>query len=132
MAHENFGIVKTIVLPLTIDTLSIDEYKARFGIDLREFISLEGGNLIFDFKNCAFYLSDCGNELKSQESGFLHHMVLPIARYDYGEWASGSTDGYITLGILDVVESGTYGIVFTISKDDDFVIDNLKIHGDAV
>lgn len=129
MSYENFGVVKTLVLPIPETEISVDEYKERFGIDLKEYLILQDGLIGFDFKNCIVYLSDYKNYVGGIVSGYTQNFVFPIACIKYQAWESGSNDGYLQLGSYDSTQLVVDGLHLFIERDKDFEIDNIKIGG---
>ena len=55
MSYPAFGKVKTIVLPIPGEELTLNEYRDKYGIDLREFIKVTATNILLDF-GCAHVL----------------------------------------------------------------------------
>lgn len=92
MSYPNFGKVKTIVLPL-VDTgangITIDEYREKTGIDLRDIIAFDAPNGRIVFKTPALYLFENTPEF-SENLGYKHVPAI-AAPSSFSSKAQGSS-----------------------------------------
>lgn len=114
-SYPPFGKVKTIVLPIPDSPMNVDEYKQKYGIDLKELFALTNDYNIKlkDNKNALFLLSD---------DVCLH----PILGRDGEAYEEGSNDAKLEL-IAEIYSGGSYGLSLTIDKDDAFKWNNVII-----
>lgn len=126
--YPNFGKVKTIVLPCDFrEELTIDEYREKFGIDLREFISL--GSIVKDMKfNAPNSLVLISTRSGIMEGAYNVNMLVPVTTSSFQVHNSeDQKDASLTLGGYNTEENSLYGITFKIKHTDEFKIENLKV-----
>lgn len=130
MTRPIFGKTKTIVLPIPSITMTLEEYKNQFGIDLNEIYDI---SLSFNAINAV--LRQSGQILfRAKEDDFptvFTSILNPVNYSGSAEWISGSQDatlilGYVTLDANQDI-SGGLGMGFSISKDAAFDISNLRV-----
>lgn len=117
-AYPNFGKVKTIVIPVPIEQLNINEYKEKYGIDLRDFVLLDKQYGRMYLKPNAFYLIDfntaVGSSLIGEESANFAGL-FPISKLNASAYVSGNVDAklrietpaedfYLEIGIPNTLE----------------------------
>ena len=121
--YKNNRATKTIILPIPMGgegDLSYQEYKERYGIDLKEVIDLDSshGNVIF--KENVILL------IKSQDYPNLP-INVPPNNFIIADYESGSSDLDLQLWYQDSTAAMGYGVRFLISQDDPFDWDHLVI-----
>lgn len=123
MSYKTFGKMKTITLPIdgSDQDLTLEEYKEKYGIELKKYIDLESGSIDLDFPSDALVLlqtlSTTGYALKI---GFINS----IPRH---AWEEGNEDGYYMLISRDADDYNVFGIQLSIDKDDPLDFDHIKI-----
>ena len=125
MGYPAFGKVKTIVLPApAIANTSIEEYKKQYGIDLRELFFLKGKLICFKPKN-SLLLIDWSLYALTESSDYYETNlgVEPCKDLSTTPYDSGVSDGKWEIKN----SSENFALIVTISKDDEFSIENLKI-----
>ena len=135
MAYPNFGKVKTIVLPIPYSWIGIDEYKEKYGIDLKEFIKLNFTSKSIELEKSpnTLILIDLSDSI--DYAGFIGLPALvPLGSFsvmDPEYYDSGVNDATLNYMLFKYsTDDGLLGLAilrFRISKDDDFSYDNLKI-----
>ena len=125
MGYPNFGKVKTIVLPCPSDSLTIAQYKERYGIDLSNYLRLEDASIYFKApENTLILLNDEGGQTTAD---FISR-VNTISFIEKQEWEEGNTDGVLNFGAWYVPSENAYeGLSFVISKSEEFKLENLLI-----
>ena len=83
MAYPNFGKVKTIVLPFNLQDdngISLDEYKEKYGIDIRDLFVLNSNGLFDkrDFKDTAFYVECSSFARLDDNAGTGVKVIVPV------------------------------------------------------
>lgn len=135
MGYPSFGKVKTIVLPCPSysDTLSISQYKEKFGIDLSEYLILDNGYIYFDAKGNLILINSFDIDSVGEHISYgLNHAIVPLVATKQLSWLSGSDTGVLKLGIYEVTDDDCYGLYIFVDKDDDFTMDNVRIRGSNV
>ena len=106
MAYQTPNVVKEIFIPLSYDDngTTLDEYKAKYGIDLKEFFSWGNGEFTFDTKNAKLSIV------------FENYVIVPML-IDADDYGTGYALSY---HIAD--EEGTvsieWGTMVTLIEDD--------------
>lgn len=137
MGFPDFGKVKTIILPIPSDPMSITEYKAKYGIDLKEFLLITADKYL-RFKpipNTQIFL-DIGEVLKGYGSFCDSPLVdlSVISMQDSTLYVSGTTDGMSTYCVRaywdpDNVLQPEYLVILKVDKSEELTIDNITIGG---
>ena len=125
MGYPSFGKVKTIVLPIdAIDgEMTIEQYKEKYGIDLKDLIYLDELNKTILLKNKDNLLI-LVNDMSSNS-------YLPIfcpPSISVQAWEEGNSNGNISF--LD--NSNDFGVIIEISQDDNFKIENVKVYQSGI
>ncbi len=139
MGFPNFGKVKTITLPIPHEPMSIAEYKAKYGIDLKEFLYIsDDSNLYFKAIPNTRILFDISEVLKSFGS-YNNATLIDLSTMftvDNGSsaYVSGTTDGrkcYCVRSYLGEENALTpeYVIVLKLDKSKELNLDNITIVG---
>ena len=129
MGYKMPIVCKELYLPCyTGNPISLDEYKKRSGIDLKEYIFLSDSGTI-DFKipdNTKIYIVAQGAIFYTDA---IKGKVLSVTSVGIAEstYMSGSSDASIYVGLYDVDGSGPIGMRLMIHNYDDFNLDNLLI-----
>lgn len=120
-AYKNTLVVKKIYLPIEEgEELTLDEYKEKYGIDLRKFIKLnDDKDILTLFGDVELYLVCKGWEEVFGTS--VRQVSTNIVKNAY---SSGLQNGVTILGVNPDNE---YGIEFYISRDEEFSVDNVII-----
>ena len=126
VSYPQFGKVKTIVLPIPANSISLDEYKEKYGIDLREYIYLDGHEIkLKNVENALILIDDIDSNLVGSI-----RTLRPIISLGIQQWTSGSLDGSTIFGCVYNVADEVYeGLELIIDKDDDFTLDNVHVFG---
>lgn len=127
MTYPNFGKVRTIVLPIDYNdpSMSLEEYKDKYGVDISNFIFLDEGNhqIILSFPDFAQILL-CEINYGLVAINGCPHIAQPN-NLIVSQWDSGNSDGRTTIFYANDVTG--FGLSFAISQDDDFKIENIII-----
>ena len=125
MGYKNFQVVKEIYLPIQrSDNLTLAEYKEKYGIDLKPFVSLddEGKSIQFTTPNNAkFFIA------------FLDSLLVPFSKvfqpnaFTTQSWDSGVDSAETILMIEDITATYGIGIAFTIDANDAFDLANIHV-----
>ena len=116
MGYKMPNVVKEIYLPINVgDDLSVEDYREKYGINLKDFIALEGGYINIKFGISKVFLVD----LYIKE-------VYPYIVLSQDGYESGSAEG-ASLLYGNPEGQASFCIKFYIDKDDDFSIENVKI-----
>lgn len=135
MVRPIFGKIRTVVIPATLpsETFTLDEYKEKTGIDL-----LDVFNIILD-ENGYIQIYAKENTLVLIQSALLDEDDAPIEnglslandRPQQDKWISGSSDGMTIVGYSISNGLGGFltggGLEFTISKNSQFKVENIKV-----
>lgn len=121
-AYPNFGKVKTIVLPFSSDDIgqNLERYKNKYGIDLKEFISLsDSGEIEIVMPQTAIYLYDLDNH---NSTCLRPSHIQQTTVYDEGQYNAETVIGW-----FNAEESVFEGINVVIDKDSEYSIDNIVL-----
>ena len=135
VSYPKFGKVKTIVLPIPTDDVSVAEYKDQFGIDLSEFMTTDGENIYIDAKEALILISDpFGHILDVGSSDYYwsHNGIFPISSVYAAGWAEGVSAAQLRVGFWSSVAGTPIGLYFYISKDNPCEIAYMRIQASAV
>lgn len=123
MSYSAFGKVKTIVLPINgNEDLSYEQYKEKYGIDLKDVIYLQGTSI--RIREGALVLVQAK---PSSEMGYDYFPSLFAPNYYQQEdWKEGNAQGILSLGLVDT-GSAAHGIRFYVESDDEFKIENVNV-----
>ena len=121
MSYKNIPVCKELYLTIPSDTMSIDAYKKTYGIDLREFLSLQTNMILLkNVRNTkVFIVADV--DITSYPS------VGLVNNIDEQGWVEGSDDGYLTLSNLSNNQNYGFGIQFVIQKNSPLAIDSIMV-----
>lgn len=130
MGYPIFGKVKNIVLPVPPSEITLDEYKKKYGIEIRDIFECRQNS-----DNEHLIMVKSGNYvlfLNTQDSPYFHQMgalipIEPISTHNVtvNTWISGTNDGEIILSTTTGV-----GIFIKIPKNASFSLDNATIRGE--
>lgn len=122
MGYPNFGNNKTLVLPLFPKSggFTIDGYKEKTGIDLRDFLKFtDDGQLRFVFDGLVLL------NIKNMDVSFNERVTLPtisvITDMDSASYVSGEQDGYISFN------SHYYFLRIVVANDVELSYENVRI-----
>lgn len=119
-AYPNFGKVKTIVLPIPeFGNFTINQYKEKYGIDLRDILKVEGSEIIVK-TNAFILLFDAVGTIWSR---YLFPNDFSSVSYE-----EGSADAELVWIYKDSNGDVSIGIQFFIDKNDPCDIENLKLY----
>ena len=129
MGYPNFGKVKTIVLSCCNqdDEISIEEYKNRYGIDLKEFLSVNANKKTLEFKakNSMVLVESTTVNLAGMDST---NILIPVTRsFMSAHDVDAGVDAVLILGGYNESESSIYGINFRVPHRKDLNLDNVVI-----
>ena len=129
ISYPSFGKVKTIVLPVPSDVLSVEQYKDRYGIDLKDILILDNdAKKIYVKTNACLFIRDEGGICENFSVYGLKNSIYHVSCFSIQEYVSGSAVAQLVLGIYDFVGESVVGISFTIGESDDFIFDNIQIN----
>ena len=139
MGFPNFGKNKTVVLPIPTNPMSIAEYKAKYGIDLRELLYIAPDNNFY-FKaipntQIFFDISDLLKSFGNYHSATLVELSnAPVIDAESSTYVSGTTDGKRTYCVRyylgeDNVLSPEYMVTLKLDKSEELNFDNITIEG---
>lgn len=122
MGYPQFGKVKDVVLPVPAnEPLSLDEYKERYGIDLRDFIEYYPDGVCIRLKNvggCAFYCSDLEDGIYDSASYALgHNGLYPCSAFSVYEYDYGKSHATLKMGTYLINDATLVGIEFIINQN---------------
>ena len=108
-----------IPIPTTLESLTLTEYKDKYGIDLSNYIVLNEGYISLEFPlyTKVFLVSYAKNTSIS-------NVAFPNKEGEQ-QYVSGSFDGILELYVTN--DEYGYGLHLEISQDDEFDINNLKV-----
>lgn len=131
MGYPAFGKIKTLTLPIPSQPMTLEEYKERYGIDLLEYVSLsDGGYINFNAHNSYVLLSETNYENEGGDDEIVlncTNIIIPIASVVVSVWDSGKNDAETKLGIYNPSDGTMGGLMFSVSKNQSFTLDNVKI-----
>lgn len=118
-------VCKELNLPCPMDkSFTLEQYKEKFGIDLKPFIKLEEKQIYATFPNFTKVNLVCvGLDIS------LISKVGPITYSNQTEYDEGVEDATLTFEYVDSQGNAGYGIIFTIDKDTEFALENVKVAG---
>ena len=118
MAYENANVVKTLYLPVPYDQLTLDEYKSKYGIDLKSFLKIGEDTIDIDFGNNIVYLVN--PEFKSIGASEVEKPVaVELTTYEFE-----TTDATC---IVYVGIAKEMGLLLIIDKDKEFLPENIIV-----
>ena len=129
ISYPKFGKVKTITLPIEHNTLTWEEYKEKYGIDLRDLVRLNSGKQIVlkEESLIIFNLSEVQNTGYSDIPA-----MLPLPSTLLSVPYSASDDALLSF-FINHFDSGSGEIIpflsidLIIRKENDLDLDNLEI-----
>ena len=122
MGYPNFGKVKTVVLPIPNEELTLDEYKEKYGIDLRELVTVSDDYVSLR-GDIAYYCYDAENRLYEDATHYLgQHSLFPISAVSTNTIGNNN---FYAFGFWDSLEGGINGIQFKMAGD--FKYENLTV-----
>lgn len=129
MSYPNFGNVKTLTLPIPDSNgLTIAQYKEKYGIDLKDILAInsdDGGmRLIY---NGLILLSDIENSLWNNFTVMGEHSVFPVSSFGMSDYESGVNDGSLSIGVCDVINNTTAGLMFFLPNSRTPTLDNIVV-----
>ena len=92
MGYPTIGKVKTIVLTFDLeddDGISLDEYKQKYGIDIKEVFGLNSNNYFDkkDFKDTSFYIECSKFVLVDDNAGVGTKVIIPSLVYNDDDYS---------------------------------------------
>ena len=119
MGYKMSIICKELYIPVpTGEYLTLQQYKEKYGIDLKEYLSLDGNYIKCDFGDAKVYLvSDAFKSVAGSS-------VVMGRGYGQIEYESGDTDGKLS---ITVDGAGELGLVFTIDNSEELSLDNVVV-----
>lgn len=128
MGYKNFQVPKEVYLPITPnDDLTCDQYKEKYGIDIKQFIEIREGDIVVNSPSFTkLYIVLCQHD-EGFNFGGERKVVTELESITESAYISGSSDGATVLGSYSNVESAFGGIALCIDKSNDLLIDNVHI-----
>lgn len=124
MGYKMPIVCKEIYIPCLKEddaSMTLDEYKDKYGLDLKQFIVLYGSAIYFEFPLYAKVY------LVSLERWADISNVSMINNITSQEWIEGDDDGFTSFMFTDIDKEHGFGIRLGIAKDEEFLIDNIVI-----
>lgn len=122
MGYPNFGKVKTIVLPTPDENLSYEQYKEKFGIDLKDIVKIaSNGLIILKPQNVFWLINDVDAHWETPS-----RLYTIISAYTSG-YESGVSDGSLRIYFGGVPESSGIYLDIRCSKDKTLAIENFTV-----
>lgn len=116
MGYQMPNVIKEIYLPINFgDNLTIEEYKAKYGIDLKKFIFLENNIIYIKFGLFKVYLVDLYNK-----------EVFPFIMMSTKEYVEGMDNAETNL-YGNPTGYASFGLKLINDSDLPFSIENVKI-----
>ena len=127
MGYPNFGKVKTVVLPLTDEALTINEYKEKYGIDLKQFIVLDDGGFITLDNN---FLDSTLILIRQSKSSGATTPLVPCQKVvtEAAYIADNQQATTLLASCYNEAEEGFYGLALFIEPSAEFSVDNIRIN----
>lgn len=136
MGYKMPIVCKDVILPISLEDagLTLEEYKNKYGIDLKEFIVLNPINKCIEFKdgNYKLLIRNIADDSGVRLPVFIPSLksVNYISESHNAELFLCDLTSIITANSEEVASYNTI-MVFVIGKEDEFKLENLKIyHGD--
>ena len=132
MGYPNFGNVKTLVLPIPSERMSIDDYKEKYGINLRKLLKLhpEDGAITLE-TNALVLIRDIDGTLHVQGSpsdGYSWEgSIFPAVCVNQQLYVEGENIGGLSIGGINDTENGVFGIGFYVESGVEFTIENMYV-----
>lgn len=132
MGYPNFGKVKTIVLPADHDEMTLEEYKQKYGIDIKSFLSIsvsgggDKGRISLVIPSNIFILIN-GDDLAKAYNAPQYGGCQAITSIDNTDWDSG-----VSNAILILKGGHGVGLYITCNKDNELNFDNIRIQGNEI
>lgn len=124
-SYPAFGNVKTITLPIsTGDNLTLDEYKEKYGIDLRPYIKLNTEDKEIQLNFDGFVLVRL---MKSSGDAILVSSVFAPNKFNIHYWSEGHDSAVLSLMLADADGNWADGIKFEIESTSPFELDSIRI-----
>lgn len=117
MGYKNFQVPKTIYLPVPTLTITIQEYKNAYGIDLLDFFEIDDDTIrlkMSAFKNTNIYLVADGGTF-SEGVG-----VYPVLEKSQSHYDENDPDSYASIicGVYIANNEELSGLSMALSHDD--------------
>ena len=127
MGYDIFGKSKTIVLPVPgVQGMSLEEYKNKYGIDLKDFIRLDGTRITFNTNHSLILIDGSTYDGLLLVNG-IENAIIPSTDSSLEDYVAGSSDARLTIGVYNVEEEIVCGISFYLSRNKEFSIDNIEL-----
>ena len=127
--YKKFSVAKTIVLPIPEEFISVQDYKDKYGIDLKELVEMVNGHICLNLTdNIVFLRSPVGETvIEIPRFGKANQPIFPITACKANRYISGSQDGAYVYGVHSNDTSDIGGIEFRVDNSVDFDFDHLTI-----
>lgn len=126
MGYPQFGNVKTVVIPVPKEDMSVQEYKNAYGIDLRDIVLLDKGLGNLYLKPNTFYLVNfntaVGSSLITNES-YLTSGMIAISKVESQSYESGVKNAQL---LIKTPDEG-YFLEIGVDKSLEFSYENMYI-----
>lgn len=125
ISYPQFGNVKTITLPIaTGDNLTLDEYKEKYGIDLRPYIKLNTEDKEIQLNFDGFVLVRL---MKSPGDAIFVSTVFAPNSFKVRLWNEGHNSASLSLTLKDADGNWDDGIKFEILSTSTFELDSIRV-----
>ena len=133
MGYKNFQVTKELHLPIGDDDqeITLEQYKEKYGIDLSKYLSIESNYIIFNTP----FLEKLYLILMPRSQAYIGSygkVMTNLELIQIDEYEAGTKDAVSILGIYSHDESGYFGIKFSLNKDDELDIKNIKVTSQLV
>lgn len=126
MGYKMPIVCKKIVLPIELgDSLSLEQYKEKYGIDLKNFIKLQSTGKIdlIAPDNTELILTDVGTD----SPNYFGLFTGPITGLSQSAYIAGEQTGNTTISRIDIDMNVGFGINIFVDQADDFILDNVFV-----
>lgn len=126
MGYQMPNVYKEIYLPISPnDDLSISEYKEKYGVDLREYLTLEDDTLHFYAKNTKVHVVYVDFD-ESLINNNMASSVIDAKITENTAWIEGEQEARLVLG-GENFNPDIFGILFAIPMAKECILDNVAI-----
>ena len=127
ISYPKFGKVKTIVLPIPDSPCTLDEYKDTYGIDLEEFVSIQGNFIGFKVPANTQILLDISTVYDSSYPVVIS--LVPLVSFNEQEYDYENDDAISKIGgFANNADGEYYFLELSCDKDTELSIENIKVN----
>ena len=122
MGYKMPIVCKEIYLPIPSDEdISLEEYKRLYGIDLKEFLSFVGNEILIRFPESTkvFFV---------YSYPWLPQVGIPN-NIRVQSYVAGTTDAYTQILYSTIDGEFGFGLMFKVDRDSDLTIENVTVAG---